>query len=262
MFIPCDFNLHTHTVRCRHASGTDEEYALKAIENGYKTIGFSDHAPYIFDGNHFSGFRMSIDETEDYTKSIKALAEKYKDKIDIKLGFEVEWYPLFIEKELEFLKSFNYDYLILGQHYTDSEVECRAKYTGAKTFSKRVLNKYIEQVIEGAKSGEFAYIAHPDLINFAGSTAYYTERMTFMVKELKKLDIPLEYNFLGFTAKRNYPKDCFWDIVSKEGNRVVVGLDAHSPEVYEDDSNLKLLYEKLDELNIEPINNINEILRA
>lgn len=28
------FNLHTHTYRCHHAKGTDEEYVIKAIENG------------------------------------------------------------------------------------------------------------------------------------------------------------------------------------------------------------------------------------
>lgn len=42
------FNLHTHTYRCHHAKGTDEEYVIKAIENGYDLIGFSDHAPYLF----------------------------------------------------------------------------------------------------------------------------------------------------------------------------------------------------------------------
>ena len=42
------YNYHTHTVRCRHASGTDREYVEKAIEGGIKTLGISDHAPYLF----------------------------------------------------------------------------------------------------------------------------------------------------------------------------------------------------------------------
>ena len=36
-----------HTYRCMHASGTDEEYVLSAIKNGYEEIGFSDHSPEI-----------------------------------------------------------------------------------------------------------------------------------------------------------------------------------------------------------------------
>lgn len=52
------FNLHTHTYRCHHAKGTDEEYVIKAIENGYDLIGFSDHAPYLFPNGYVSSFRM------------------------------------------------------------------------------------------------------------------------------------------------------------------------------------------------------------
>ena len=35
-------NYHTHTKRCNHAVGEDEEYVLSAIENGYKVLGFAD----------------------------------------------------------------------------------------------------------------------------------------------------------------------------------------------------------------------------
>jgi len=42
-----------------------------------------------------------------------------------------------------------------------------------------------------------------------------------MANELKKLDIPLEFNFLGYTDKRNYPNNDFWQIVSKVKNDVV-----------------------------------------
>ena len=36
-------NWHTHTSRCGHAVGTDEEYVQAAIQGGLKTLGFSDH---------------------------------------------------------------------------------------------------------------------------------------------------------------------------------------------------------------------------
>lgn len=40
------FNLHTHTFRCGHASGTDDQMVLSAIEAGFELLGFSDHMPY------------------------------------------------------------------------------------------------------------------------------------------------------------------------------------------------------------------------
>lgn len=209
------FNLHTHTYRCHHASGKDEEYVIKAIQNGYSTIGFSDHAPYLFPNGYVSSFRMLPSEAEGYAKSINSLKEKYKGKIDIKLGFELEYYPALFEKEIEFLKTFNYDYLILGQHYVDNEYEDYAIYSDSPTKSPAVLDKYISQVILGAKSGYYTYVAHPDLINFKGDSELYIKKMTYMITELKKIGIPLEFNFLGYTDKRNYPNLDFWKIVSK-----------------------------------------------
>ncbi len=250
------FNLHTHTYRCHHASGKDEEYVIKAIENGYSTIGFSDHAPYLFPNGYVSSFRMLPSEAEGYAKSINSLKEKYKGKIDIKLGFELEYYPALFEKEIEFLKTFNYDYLILGQHYVDNEYEDYAIYSDSPTKSPAVLDKYISQVILGAKSGYYTYVAHPDLINFKGDSELYIKKMTYMITELKKIGIPLEFNFLGFTAKRNYPNLDFWKIVSKVGNDVVIGLDAHNPSVYDDKKNLERAKQILQNLDITPLDKI------
>ena len=146
------YNFHTHTFRCHHAEGNDEDYVLQAIKNGYDTIGFSDHAPYLFPNGYVSSFRMLPSDAKDYARSVNTLKNKYQGKIDIKLGFELEYYPKLIDDEIEFLKSFNYDYLILGQHYTDNEYEEYAKYSGAVTTSVEVLDKYISQVILGAKS--------------------------------------------------------------------------------------------------------------
>ena len=43
-----NFNLHTHTTRCHHAVGRDEQYILAAaaIEAGMKTMRFSEHMAY------------------------------------------------------------------------------------------------------------------------------------------------------------------------------------------------------------------------
>lgn len=249
------YNYHTHTKRCGHAKGEDEEYVLQAIANGYDTIGFSDHAPYVFPNGYESDFRIKLNKAQDYADSIRALQEKYRDKITIKLGYELEYFPALHSKEMEYLAQFNYDYLILGQHFTDNEYESYARYSGHETDSKVQLDKYISQVITGAKTGAFAYVAHPDVINFTGDRNFYIKKMTYLAQELKKLDIPLEFNFLGFTTNRHYPNKEFWQIVREVGNRVVIGLDAHRPDVYADKENLDKAYKYLAELGIEPLKN-------
>lgn len=253
------YNYHGHTKRCHHARGEDEDYVLEAIKNGYDEIGFSDHAPYIFPEGHKSNFRMSLDDAQGYADSINALKEKYKDKISIKLGFEVEYYPELIEKELEFLKSLKYDYIILGQHFTDNEYEDWALYSGHETDSVALLDKYISQVMLAAKSGEFTYIAHPDVINFTGDKDIYIKKMTDMVKKLKEIGIPLEFNFLGYTTGRHYPADDFWKIVAEYKNDVVIGLDSHDVEMYSDTENLSKAKEYLSSLGITPLEKVNLI---
>ena len=54
-----DYNYHTHTYRCGHAIGEDEEYIKVSIQNGIKHLGFSDHIPFAFpDGYEY--LRWSI----------------------------------------------------------------------------------------------------------------------------------------------------------------------------------------------------------
>lgn len=36
-------NYHTHTKRCGHAEGEDEDYVLEALGSGITDLGFSDH---------------------------------------------------------------------------------------------------------------------------------------------------------------------------------------------------------------------------
>ena len=63
-------NLHTHTSRCNHAVGTEQEYVENAISMGMKILGFSDHTPYVFPGNYYSNFRMKLHELDDYAESV------------------------------------------------------------------------------------------------------------------------------------------------------------------------------------------------
>ena len=252
-------NLHTHTKRCHHAQGEDEEYVLKAIENGYELFGFSDHAPHLFPVDYVSRCRMLPDEAEDYAKSIYALKEKYSDKIDIKLGYEMEWYPDLIEKDIAHLKQFGYDYLILAQHFTDNEYESYSEYCGHPTDNIQVLSKYVNQILEGARSGLFTYVCHPDLILYTKDKEYYLERMDYMLTELKKLEIPLEYNFYGYFDDRQYPNKDFWKMAKEKGNPVVIGLDAHNPKVIADKKRLDKMKDGIAELGIKPIEKIELI---
>ena len=86
-------NYHTHTFRCRHAVGQDREYVETAVARGLQVLGFSDHVPMVFADGHESNFRVPVGQLEDYVNSVLSLRDEFKADIDVRLGFEMEYYP-------------------------------------------------------------------------------------------------------------------------------------------------------------------------
>ena len=75
-------NYHTHTRRCKHASGEDREYVEKAIESGLQILGFSDHCPWVFTDGFVSGMRLPVEEVDGYFYSLESLKKEYAKDID------------------------------------------------------------------------------------------------------------------------------------------------------------------------------------
>ena len=89
-------NYHTHTTRCMHATGSDEDYVLSAIKGGYQELGFSDHTPWKYHTDYVADMRMLPEELPGYVESLRSLREKYQDQISIKIGLECEYFPAYI----------------------------------------------------------------------------------------------------------------------------------------------------------------------
>lgn len=220
-------NYHTHTFRCHHATGTEREYIEAAIAEGIKVLGFSDHIPCLFPDGHQSGFRVQTEDTEDYFTVLRALRKEYKDDIEIHIGFESEYYPELFDSMIERIKPFSPEYLILGQHCTDNE---RGHWSTMPTDDPSILTEYVNEVIEGIKTGAYTYLAHPDMINFVGDPDFYHTEIKRLCETAKVLNIPLEFNMLGFRSSRNYPNVSFLKTAAEVGNDYIIGLDAHAPE--------------------------------
>ena len=237
---PMICNLHAHTVRCNHASGTEREYIENALAGGLKIFGFSDHAPYPFPAEYRSGFRMRCDQQGDYVDTLLALREEYKGKIDIKIGYEAEYYPKFFGDFLRMVTEYPIDYLIMGQHFIENEME--GKYSGITTDSEAYLAQYADQVIEGIGTGVFTCVAHPDLCNYTGPREIFDRHYSRLIEAAMAADMPLEINLLGVRDHRAYPHDRFFALCGEMGAEVCIGCDAHQAEVaYDGPSYLKAM---------------------
>lgn len=245
-----NYNYHTHTYRCSHATGTEEEYIQRAIKNGIKYMGFSDHIPLKFPNGRQSPYRVPVESAEEYISTIKALSDKYKEQIEIKVGFEVEYYPDFFESSLKFAKELGAEYLILGQHFDIAEYHpnsCQAYYSGG---DDELLVRYVNAVMEGMKTGVFTYVAHPDLNPPTDNIEHYRKQVKMLCTLAKELNIPLELNFLGIREGRCYPNRLFWEVCGEVGAPVTFGFDAHEVRAAFDGESLKTALKMVEEFNL------------
>lgn len=221
-------NFHTHTWRCHHAKGEDREYVLAAIKAGIKYLGFADHSPYWFPGDYYSHHRMTPEDVPGYIESINQLREEFKDDITIYIGYEMEYLPLYFENAMKIINSAPCDFLLLGQHYINNEIG--EKHCSNENTDPARLDKYVAEVTEGLKTGEFFYLCHPDVFNFSGDEDYYKMKMRELCLTAKSLDVPLEINLLGIRQGRTYPKETFWKLAGEIGCKAILGCDAHKPD--------------------------------
>lgn len=225
-------NYHTHTPRCNHAVGTEEEYVRAALEAGMRILGFSDHTPYFFEGDYYSYFRMRREQLPDYAQTVRALGEEFRDKIEIHLGVECEFYPKHFSETLALLRDNGVEYLILGQHFPGNEYD--RIYGGVATSQEDDLRDYCRQAMDAMNTGLFTYFAHPDLLHYQGGEQVFRDHLRMICREAKSCGIPLEINLLGIREGKWYPCRTFLEAAAEEGCQMVLGCDAHSPSALND----------------------------
>ena len=221
----CDY--HNHTYRCGHASGTEEEYIKKAIAEGITTVGFSDHTPYFFENGFVSYSRMLPEEMGGYVTTLLKLREKYRGYVDIKIGFETEYYPRYFDRLVEEYRKYPIDYLIWAGHNIGNEgtADCFCAFDA--TSDPERLRAYVDMGITAMNTGRFSILAHPDVINFRGDLDTYREECARLIREAMRHGIPLEINLYGLRDRRHYPREDFWRVAGRLGATAVLGFDAH-----------------------------------
>ena len=221
-------NYHTHTYRCHHAEGVEREYIERAIANGIKKMGFSEHIPFKFPGDYRSYWRMDVEDAEEYIAAINELKREYRGEIELYVGFEMEYYPKYFKEMKTLALGWGAEYLILGEHYTGSEFP-GGLYSAFENDDEERLVSYVDDSVAGIESGVFSIMAHPDLIGFCGDAEIYAREMRRICEASVRCGVPLEINLLGLRRGRHYPNRDFWRVAGEVGCTAVLGFDAHTP---------------------------------
>jgi len=230
-------NFHTHTYRCKHATGDCEDYAHEAVTAGVEALGFSDHT--ALPDHRWDNVRMHIDELEDYERSIRDAQCAFPELL-VLMAMECEYtrdYHAFYQDEL--LGRREYDYLIGAGHYIGVDDHWYGAFEHAT--APENLQRYVDQVVTTIESGLFAFIAHPDLFGCCNHewNADCAAASRDICAAAVAHDLPLELNGYGIrkpwidtaTGRRAmYPWYPFWEVAAEHGCRVICNSDAHRPQ--------------------------------
>jgi len=221
-------DLHNHTILCNHSNGSLEEFIKQAIKKDIGIYGFSDQAPMNYDPK----YRMNFEDMKRYENWINSLKEKYKDKIKILTGYEVDFTPFVDKKVLER----KVDYLIGSIHFLDNwgfdNPEFLSQWQDRDVDD--IYKEYFKLVEELANSRYFDIVGHLDLIkvfNFKPKTdiKIVAKRAIEAIADNK---LVIEINSAGIRKKVNepYPSISLLEMIKNSNIDITFGSDAHNPK--------------------------------
>ena len=120
------FNLHTHT-RFSDGSSDPEDYIKEAVNQGFNTLGFSDHSPVPFENN----FAIHQENLENYIQLILKLKDSWSRQnanpgIEILLALEIDYIPGITDPIDVYRNTSSFDYFIGSVHLVKNEDSWKA----------------------------------------------------------------------------------------------------------------------------------------
>jgi histidinol-phosphatase (PHP family) len=242
---------HTHSSLCRHASGVLEDYVISAIDKNLELIGLSAHFPYEFLKNMenipFQEYAMSLDEIQSYLTTAENLKFKYKHKIEVKIGFEIDYiinqeaaYRQYIDKIIDRL-----DFTIGSIHNLKfqntllpfDDARFLSKYGNFNSIEDLFI-LYYETMSKMINSQLFEckIVGHFDLPKKFDKKPENDERVDELISSIldsiERKGVVIEVNTSGFRKPINeqYPSKNILKEILDRGIPIILGSDAHSPD--------------------------------
>jgi histidinol-phosphatase (PHP family) len=222
-------DLHNHTARCNHATGTLTQYIERAIELGIDMYGFSEHAPMDFD----EGYRVPFADMNAYETDVREAKKKYADRIDLRLGYEVDWLPGHMDERVLHA---DVDFLIGSVHFLDTWGFDNPEFIGEwkSRDVDAVWRDYFEAIEAMVRSGSFDIVGHLDLIKLFGDLPTTDIRTLARptLEAIRDSGMVLEVNTAGLRkpVAEIYPARPLLEEAFAMSIPITFGSDAHAPD--------------------------------
>lgn len=184
---------HTHSI-LSDGKNSYEEMVEAAIAKGLDEIGFSDHVSI-----KPVDWAIQLEDIPVMTSQILDLRSKYKGKIEIRYGIEMDYFPGHEEEMKQLIKDIPVDYVIGSIHFIgdwnfDTDKSLYGKWSNDKLYAK-----YFKLVQQAAQSGLFDIIGHIDIIKKFRVYPETNQEMLFeeTIKIIKANNLVVELNTGG-----------------------------------------------------------------
>ncbi len=244
---------HIHSPYCPHGSDDSfEQYIDAAISLGYQEISFTEHAPLpagFIDPTPDKDSGMNPDFLEPYIADLQKLKIKYKEKIKINIGLEVDYITHFENETTKFLNKFGQflDDSILSVHFLhyqgnyyclDFSVEEFARIISIYGNVDRVYKSYYETVQQSILSDLGPYkpnrVGHMTLVHKFQkkypSAADFSTDINQILDHIDNKKMTLDYNGAGINKQyclEPYPPESIVKEAVKRKIPLIYGSDAH-----------------------------------
>ncbi len=231
-------NIHTHSTFCDGKS-TIEENVLKAIELGFESIGFSSHAYTGFD---FDECGIKKDNVDSYFSELERVKEKYRGKITIFKGLELESRVLGDKRPVIDSRC---DYTIgsvhmvkIGEKYyeVDYTPEIAAKAISL-TSPLEYARLYFEELASFAEDTDFDVVGHFDLItkfneknNLIEESEEYKQLALSYLERIARTEKIFEINTGAISRgwrSTPYPAPFLLERLNELEAKIIITSDAH-----------------------------------
>ena len=108
---------------CSHATDYLEEIVLEYIQQGFKWVGITEHMPALSDDflppeEEAAGLNAYTDQLrfERYFETARALQNKYRDQIDLYVGFETDFWTGYLDYCEQLVEKHRPDYIVGSVH--------------------------------------------------------------------------------------------------------------------------------------------------
>ncbi|GIP40690.1 putative histidinol-phosphatase [Paenibacillus sp. J31TS4] len=231
------FDLHTHHDRCGHAEGTIRDYIEAALQAGMQVIGISDHSPYFGrEEDHAQPhIAMAKSEFSAYISEVLRLKEEYKDRIEVLLGVESDFFPEHAALYQQMYEPYPFDYIIGSVHLSGGVSIFNKKRWNGLSQVQQIQHKdeYYRLIRESAASGMFQILGHIDAMKgyYPAFSSIPTKAVEETLQAISGTGTAIEINTSGKTKDCGgwYPSDDILERALFHGVPVTFGSDAHKP---------------------------------